>query len=96
MHDLCYSRRVLRQTGLMDHMMERLRVNPVFAAGIDGGLAWHEARTKCIFCPNVERCHDWLEGSEPLPSPGAFCPNTEFFRDCYSEILRHRGVVPTD
>ena len=66
MHDLCYSQRVLRQTGLMDHMMERLHVNPAFAASVDGGLAWYEARTKCIFCPNAQRCHDWLEGAEQL------------------------------
>jgi hypothetical protein len=96
MHDLCYSQRVLRQTGLMDQMMERLHVDPAFAAGVDGGLAWHEARTKCIFCSKVKRCHVWLEGSQPSPSPEAFCPNTQFFRDCSSEILRYRGVVPTD
>ena len=96
MHDLCYSQRVLRQAGLMDHMMERLHVNPAFAAGVDGGLAWYEARTKCIFCPNAQRCHNWLKGAESLPGPVAFCPNTVFFKDCYSEILRYRAVVPTD
>ncbi len=96
MHDLCYSERVLRQTGLMDQMMERLHVNPVFAAGVDGGLAWHEARTKCIFCSNAQQCRDWLEGSELLSGPGAFCLNMEFFKDCFSEILRYRAVVPTD
>jgi hypothetical protein len=96
MGDLCYSQRVHRQAELMDHMMERLGVSPSFAAGIDGGLAWYEARTKCIFCSNVQRCSDWLEGSEPLPGPAEFCPNTEFFRDCFSEILRYRAVVPTD
>jgi hypothetical protein len=37
-----------------------------------------------------------IEGSEPFPRPAEFCPNTDFFKDCLSEILRHRGVVPTD
>ncbi len=96
MDDLCYGQRALRQGELMDQMMERLRVNPAFAAGRDGGLAWYEARTKCIFCPNAQRCCDWLEDSEPLPGPAEFCPNTEFFQDCFSEILRYRAVVPTD
>jgi hypothetical protein len=97
MGDLCYSQRVLHQAGLMDHMMQHLRVNQAFAAGVDGGLAWHEARAKCIFCPNAERCRDWLEGPEPSADrPAEFCPNTEFFRDCFSEILRLRGIVPTD
>lgn len=96
MRDHCYSQRVLSQAELMGRMMARLRVNPAYAAGVDGGLAWHEARTKCIFCPNVQRCGDWLEGSEPLPSATEFCPNTEFFQNCFSEILRFQAVVPTD
>ena len=96
MRDLCYSQRVRRQTELMDHMMQRLRVNPALAAGMDGGLGWYEAQTKCIFCPNVRRCCDWLEGSEPLPGPAEFCPNTAFFQGCFSEGLRYRAVVPTD
>ena len=96
MRDLCYSARVDHQAELMDQMMERLRVNPAFAASIDGGLAWYQARTKCIFCPNVQRCCAWLEGSEPLPGPAVFCPNTEFFQNSLSEILTYRAVVPTD
>jgi hypothetical protein len=80
----------------MDRMMERLRVSRSFAAGIDGGLAWHEASAKCIFCPNGQQCRDWLEAFEPLRGPAEFCPNMAFFQDCLSEILRHRAVVPTD
>src|ERR1700693_788240 len=96
MRDLCYSHRVHRQAEVMGQMMERLGVNAAFAAGIDGGLVWHEARTECIFCPNVRQCCDWLEGAEPLPGPAEFCSNTQFFQGCFSEILRYRAVVPTD
>lgn len=96
MRDLSYSQRVLRQAELMDRMMGRLRVSRPFASGIDGGLAWYEACTKCIFCTNAKQCCDWLEGSERLTGPAEFCPNTEFFQGCFSEIFRCRGVVPTD
>jgi hypothetical protein len=95
MRELSYSQRVLRQTKLMELMMKRLGVNAAFAAQMDGGLAWHEARTKCIFCPNVERCCAWLEGCEPLPGPADFCPISGFFQDCSLEILKSRAVVPT-
>jgi hypothetical protein len=95
--DLCYSQQLLRQGKLMRQMMERFGVDPAFAIGVDGGLAWHEARTKCIFCSNVGACRSWLADSQSLlPSPGEFCPNMPFFRGCFSENLRSGAIVPTD
>jgi hypothetical protein len=85
----------LRQGELMHHMMERLCVDPAVATGIDGGLAWYEARTKCVFCPSVQRCREWLEGSGPSPGPAEFCPNAMFFQACFSEIVRQHAIVPT-
>jgi hypothetical protein len=68
MWDLGYSQRVLRQTRLMNHMMERHHVNPAYAAGVDGGLAWYEARTKCIFCPNSQQCQHFRQcAGHPRP-----------------------------
>jgi hypothetical protein len=96
MRDHCYSERVDRQAKLMDQMVERLHVNPTFAASVDGGLAWYEARTKCIFCSNDEQCRVWLERPEGLAGAVEFCPNSEFFQNCFSEILRYRAIVPTD
>ena len=96
MRDLPYSQRVRRQLELMDRMMERLNVDEAFAAGVDGGLALHQARTKCIFCRDEPRCGDWLATAQPMSGPGDFCPNMEFFQDCLSEILRYRAIVPTD
>ncbi len=34
----------------MQRMMERMAVNAITAMRMDGGMAWYEARTKCIFC----------------------------------------------
>ena len=40
--------RYLHCPELMGRMMERTGVSPTEAARVDGGLAWLEARTKCI------------------------------------------------
>jgi Family of unknown function (DUF6455) len=94
--DLRYTERVDQQAKLMGQMVERLRVDPTFATSVDGGLAWCEARTKCIFCSDVDRCRAWLERPDGLTGPAEFCPNSEFFQSCFSEILRYRAIVPTD
>jgi hypothetical protein len=96
MAELSYGVRVRRQHELMDRMMGRLNVDSAFASRVDGGLAWYEARAKCIFCSSAPQCREWLAASTPSQGPHGFCPNTEFFRDCFSEILRYRGRVPTD
>jgi len=62
--------------------MQRMRVSPLTAARVDGGMAWYEARTKCIFCRRENECADWLEGSEGIGNPRQFCPNVEFFEQC--------------
>ena len=88
MSDFCYSRpmfdRVFRQAELMDRMMERVGVNPAAAARVDKGMAWYEARTKCIACCSERQCRDWLARSEAqaFSEPPEFCHNAEFFRYC--------------
>jgi hypothetical protein len=96
MPELSYSQRVCRQDELMRRMMRRLNVDPAFACGVDGGLAWHRARTKCIFCSSVRECRDWLAAANARRGPREFCPNADFFQDCFSEVLRCRGLVATD
>jgi hypothetical protein len=96
MPEFAYSDRVHRQQKQMRQMMGCLNVDPRVAMGIDGGLAWYEAQTKCIFCASLSFCRDWLAAPEPEHGLGSFCPNARFFQDCHSQILRHRGIVPTD
>ena len=73
MSDFCYSRpmldRVFRQAELMDRMMERVGVNAAAAARVDKGMAWYEARTKCMACCSERQCRDWLARSE-VQAPG--------------------------
>jgi len=77
----------------MDRMMSRVGVDVADATRQDGGLAWYEARAKCIFCRNAQRCFDWLQEVEPIGAAAEFCPNTNFFRSCSSEIPVHCGSV---
>ena len=67
---------------LMDRMMQRVGVAPAETACVDGGLAWLEARTKCIFCRNVAECCSWLADYDTHSTPADFCPNTKFFESC--------------
>ena len=64
MTDFCFSRpmleRVLHHAELMDRMMERVGVNAAVAARVDRGMAWYEARTRCIGCSSERQCRDWL------------------------------------
>jgi hypothetical protein len=84
MHELL-TQKVIRQSALMGQMMERLGVDSIVAQGVDGGLAWREAHTKCLFCSNGGACRNWLEDSYSLlPGPKQFCPNMAFFRGCFS------------
>jgi hypothetical protein len=86
MSDFCYSRpmlnRIFRHADLMDHMMECSGVDPAVAVGVDSGMAWYEARSKCISCCKEQQCGSWLQGSDGLQAPPEFCPNAEFFRCC--------------
>ncbi len=65
---------------LMDRMMERIGVDPTESARVDGGLAWQEARTKCLFCRRIGTCCKWFEG--PQTTSAEFCPNFRFFCSC--------------
>ena len=67
---------------LMDRMMHPMSVSPVVAARVDGGMAWREARTKCIFCRCEDECVHWLDGKDGSGDPREFCPNVAFFQHC--------------
>ena len=88
MTDFCYSRpmlsRVLQQAELMDRMMARLGVDPVAGARLENGMAWYEARTRCIACHSEPQCQDWLKRApaEHLAGAPDFCHNAAFFRRC--------------
>jgi hypothetical protein len=71
-----------RHPGLMEQMMQRMNVDLSAASRVDGGMAWCEARTKCIFCRCKSECVYWLGGLEDAGDPRKFCPNVEFFRHC--------------
>src|ERR1700674_422501 len=76
---------------LMGRMMERTGVSPTEAARVDGGLAWLEARTKCIYCRHVGKCCNWLEGSDTRSTPADFCLNSEFFGSCAEQSASDGG-----
>ena len=86
MTDFCLSRpmleRVLRHAELMDSMMERVGVDAAVAARVDRGMAWYEARTRCIGCSSERECRDWLSRAEvDVPNePPMFCCNADFFQ----------------
>ncbi len=84
-----------RRHELMNRMMHERGVDQNVARSIDGGLAFFEARAKCQYCLNEEQCRRWLTIRAPRRSPD-FCPNAALFQSCRSEVLRERGLVPTD
>ena len=85
MTDFCISRpmmdRVLQQAELLDQMMEVAGVDPARAAGLDKGMAWYEARSRCIACIHDRRCRSWVAEQDARPTvPPDYCPNVGFFR----------------
>lgn len=68
---------------LMDRMMEASRVDVLSVLGMDGGLAFIEARAKCRYCQHEAICRHWL-ASEGQRGSADFCPNAAFFRSCQS------------
>jgi hypothetical protein len=70
--------RVLRQADLLDQVMQRLGVDPVAAARVDNGIAFYEARTKCISCCQERECRAWLQFTSERLDPAEFCPNAQF------------------
>ena len=71
-----------RRQKLMDRMMVTGGVDIYAAGGVDGGLAFLEASTKCRLCQHEGVCILWLERAEGLKSPPDFCPNARFFKAC--------------
>ncbi len=88
MSDYCYSfpifNRVQTQAATMDRMVEKVGVDPLVAVRVENGMAWYEARTRCLECRSAERCTAWLDctthdGDADVPD---FCPNNRFFQKC--------------
>jgi hypothetical protein len=88
--DFCYGRpmleRVFRRARLMDAVMRRAGIDPVAAARLDRGMAFYEARTRCIDCRHEAACHAWLANTAPSQPP-TFCANAGFFRFCQAVSL---------
>jgi hypothetical protein len=74
--------RIFRHAELMDRVMERIGVDPASAARVDRGMAWYEARSRCIACCDERACRAWLECPDPPTALPRSCANAEFFRRC--------------
>ena len=103
MTDFCYTRpmlnRVFAQVALMDGMMERVGADPVAAAREEAGMAWYEARTKCIGCCSGALCRAWLARARWPAQPPAFCHNADFLRRCSEppgSRPQRRGTSPVE
>jgi hypothetical protein len=91
MSDFCYSqpmlKRVLRKAEQIDRMLQCVGVDPARAVRLDKGMAWYEARLRCIACIHDDQCRGWIaERLGQTPSaPPAFCPNAELFASLAEE-----------
>jgi hypothetical protein len=91
MSDFCYSqpmlKRVLRKAEQMDWMLQCVGVNPARAVRLDKGMAWYEARLRCIACIHDDRCRGWIAGrlGRTPSAPPAFCPNAQLFASLAEE-----------
>lgn len=56
--------------------MRRVGVAPEEVAGQEAKMG-HAVR-RCVMCPSIEECQDWLE-SGSREGLGGFCPNAGFF-----------------
>jgi Family of unknown function (DUF6455) len=63
-------------------MMERLNVDPGAMARLRRGDAYHEARTRCLFCGTSDKCLRWLDDTRAANRRPDFCPNLLLFEDC--------------
>ena len=73
-----------RRLDLMDRMMQKRGVDICAARGVDGGMAFNEARAKCRYCLHEEACRRWLTIRAPRTNPD-FCPNAAFFLSCRND-----------
>ena len=81
-HDWPVYNRVFRQAELMDRMLASLGASPSIAVRRDSGMAWYEARTRCIDCVHEHQCRAWMEIEQAASTEPDFCPNMQFFLDC--------------
>jgi Family of unknown function (DUF6455) len=70
---------------------------------IDRGMAWYEARSRCIACADQQKCRSWLARSRTGKSysPPEFCPNAAFFRlarqaNCDRHMEESHEPVPAE
>jgi len=77
-----YARRASEYVDMMARMMNKVGVNPVTAAALDGGLGGFAACTRCIFCQKAAACESWLSGESQAGTPQDFCPNATYFSRC--------------
>jgi hypothetical protein len=93
MTDFCYGGpmldQVLDHAELMDRMMERVGVDQVAVARLDQGMAFYEARTRCLSCPHEAACRGWLANAEVPAAAPEFCANAEFFSSDLTGEDRH-------
>jgi hypothetical protein len=99
MSDLLFCRpmlqRILRQSELMDRMLAHVGVDPAAAMRIDRGMAWYEARSRCIACNRDRDCRDWLRSADGPAEPAEFSPNARFFSLCrHGSGCEHQGRAP--
>lgn len=80
-----YCQRLDEQPKLMSEMLVRIGLDEARVLEVDGGLAWFSACTKCVFCPEPQRCVNWLNGSSEADSPANFCPNSALFTQCLAD-----------
>jgi hypothetical protein len=86
MTDFCVGapmlQRVLLQADLMNHMMECVGVAPARASRLDKGMAFYEARSRCIACAHDRLCRRWIEAQHGATAsePPGYCANREFLR----------------
>ena len=95
MSDFCYGwpvfNRVFRQAALMDRAMERMGADRAVAVRLEKGVAWYEARTRCIECVHDQRCRGWLAVDASLGADADFCPNAGFYASVKQRGLERRG-----
>jgi hypothetical protein len=88
MSDFCFSHpmlnRVLSQAELMDRVLARFGADLATAVRVDNGMAWYEARTRCIACAHSAWCRAWVgrQGANTSSAAPAFCANAAFFARC--------------
>jgi hypothetical protein len=74
--------RVVGRARLMEAMLEHVGARAGDAVRVRQGMAWYEARTRCLACADARRCRDWLDATPAPAPPPAFCPNAPLLRRC--------------